>query len=52
MDENDTAFDLPEIPSNMPPAPKKTNTSQPTTPKPKDDDFDALAKRLEALKRK
>ncbi|KAJ8663455.1 hypothetical protein O0I10_000695 [Lichtheimia ornata] len=52
VDESETTFDLPEIPSNMPPAPKKNNVSQPTTPKPKDDDFDALAKRLEALKRK
>ncbi|KAI7881348.1 DUF292-domain-containing protein [Lichtheimia hyalospora FSU 10163] len=51
VDESETTFDLPEIPSNMPPAPKK-NATQPATPKAKDDDFDALAKRLEALKRK
>ncbi|KAI9257295.1 regulator of Vps4 activity in the MVB pathway-domain-containing protein [Phascolomyces articulosus] len=48
----ETSIDLPEIPSNMPPTTKRSPA--PAIPKPKDDpnDFDALAKRLEALKRR
>ncbi|KAI9320867.1 DUF292-domain-containing protein [Dichotomocladium elegans] len=43
------SFDLPEIPSSAPPTNRRV---PPAAPKPQDDDFDALARRLEALKRK
>ncbi|KAI7860650.1 regulator of Vps4 activity in the MVB pathway-domain-containing protein [Circinella umbellata] len=49
---SEPTIDLPEIPSNIPSNMKRSPA--PVTPKPKDDtnDFDALAKRLEALKRR
>ncbi|KAI8147521.1 regulator of Vps4 activity in the MVB pathway-domain-containing protein [Fennellomyces sp. T-0311] len=48
---SEPTIDLPEIPSSMPPTVKRT---APAPAKPQDDpnDFDSLAKRLEALKRK
>jgi hypothetical protein len=56
---NDTQFDLPEIPTNSPLKKKFVSTSNNNTGSnvqtpPVDDpnDFDALARRLDALKRK
>ncbi|KAI9474021.1 MAG: regulator of Vps4 activity in the MVB pathway-domain-containing protein [Benjaminiella poitrasii] len=48
---NNVGFDLPEIPTNSP-LNKNTNTNPSLPPPPPADDFDALQRRLDALKRK
>lgn len=51
---DDTRFDLPEIPTSSPLKKPATTSSAPPPPPPAEDpnDFDALARRLDALKRK